>query len=118
MLTNKLQQLRWDKGWTQRQLEKHSGINHSLICRIENEDRPNPTITTVLQLAKALEVPVEKIFSMGEFNSEKKEDQDLDVEHLLKRIRELEEENKLLKKIINLKNKTISRLLDHFILKP
>lgn len=64
MVKNNLQQLRWDKNWSQQQLALFSNVDRSLIGKIENSERPNPSIETALLLSRALGVPVEKIFQV------------------------------------------------------
>lgn len=62
MVKNQLQQLRWEKNWTQSQLALYSNVDRSLIGKIENNERPNPSVETALLLSRALGVSVEDIF--------------------------------------------------------
>ena len=64
MVKNRLQELRWDKDWTQGQLALFSSVDRSLIGKIENTERPNPSVETALLLSRALGVSVEDIFQI------------------------------------------------------
>lgn len=64
IVENNLQLLRWGKEWSQELLSFYSGVDRSVITKIENNDRPNPSITIALSLAKALGVKVEDIFAL------------------------------------------------------
>ena len=55
---DKVAQLRKQRGWTLKQLANLSGISVSHISAIEHMARPNPSLTTVTNLAKAFEVPL------------------------------------------------------------
>lgn len=63
-MKNRLQKLRWDKGWTQTQLSRRSGVPQSDIAKIETNIRENPGVYTALRLAHALSVSVEDIFTL------------------------------------------------------
>lgn len=63
-MKNKLQQLRWNKDWSQLQLSRISGVPQSVISAIENDINGNPSVYTALRLAKALSVSVEDIFTL------------------------------------------------------
>lgn len=51
------------KGYTQEKLSHDSGITLSQIARIETV-RANPTLSTIFQLAKTLEIPVSDLFNI------------------------------------------------------
>lgn len=57
----KLGEIRREKGLTQRDLAKRSKVSYNTIIKIERGGIPNPTIETVLKLAKALNVSIEKL---------------------------------------------------------
>ncbi len=61
-MENRLQELRWKKGWSQQQLANKSKVSKSTIGEIENGKIKNPTIETVYQLSIALEVDILDIF--------------------------------------------------------
>lgn len=48
------------KGWTLRQLEKKSGISNAMINQIETGKVKNPSFTTVVVLADALGVSLDR----------------------------------------------------------
>jgi len=53
----KLKEQRIQKGLSQNQLAKLSGVAQSAICYIEKGDK-SPSLKTLLKLSKALEIPV------------------------------------------------------------
>ena len=63
-MKNNLQQLRWEKNWSQQQLSLYSGVRKNLIGKIENGNVETSTVRTALLLAQALKVSVEDIFSL------------------------------------------------------
>mgnify|MGYP001713493298 CR=1 len=63
-MENKLQELRWKKDWTQKQLSIRSNVPQSVISSIENNQMENPRIYTAIKLARALSVSVEDIFKL------------------------------------------------------
>lgn len=63
-MKNNLQELRWEKDWSQEQLARKSGVSRSLISAIENHTEMNPSVATALRLAHALNVNVEDIFTL------------------------------------------------------
>lgn len=63
-MKNNLQKLRWEKGISQTQLSKESGIKQQMISSIENNQLSTPSVKTALKLARALKVSVEDIFEL------------------------------------------------------
>lgn len=61
-MRNRLQELRWEKDWSQEQLSRRSGVTRKTIDHIENGVTQAPSVYTALLLAKALSVKVEDIF--------------------------------------------------------
>lgn len=61
-MRNRLQELRWEKCWSQMQLSRISGVPQSVISEIENDIEENPKVYTAIRLAHALSVSVEDIF--------------------------------------------------------
>lgn len=57
-----LRQIRTDKGLTLLDLEVRTGINEGDISKIEN-GKKNFAFTTLMKLAKGLEIPVSKLLS-------------------------------------------------------
>lgn len=64
---NRLQELRWEKDWSQTQLAMKSNVSHSTISLIENNPLENPHVYTAIKLAHALGVSVEDIFKLWEW---------------------------------------------------
>lgn len=57
-----LKQIRTDKGFTLLELEVRTGINEGELSKIENGKR-NLAFTTLVKLAKGLEIPVSKLLT-------------------------------------------------------
>ena len=66
-MKNRLQELRWEKDWSQTQLAMKSNVSHSTISLIENNPLENPHVYTAIKLAHALGVSVEDIFKLWEW---------------------------------------------------
>mgnify|MGYP000565160275 CR=1 FL=1 len=62
-MTYKVWQLRTAKGYSLRELEEISGVSKTTINNIEN-GKANPTIETLLLLAKALDVELSALFEL------------------------------------------------------
>jgi transcriptional regulator with XRE-family HTH domain len=54
----KLREIRLDRGYSQEELHKLTGISRDTISRLETGDRPNPHPRTLRKLAEALGVSV------------------------------------------------------------
>lgn len=61
-MKNRLQEMRWEKNWSQAQLALRSNVPRSTIGYIENNQFENPRVYTAIKLAHALGVSVEDIF--------------------------------------------------------
>lgn len=59
-LATNVKLLRTQLTWSQADLELQSGVNRSMIARIERCQR-NPSLDTLVRLASALDVPVEQL---------------------------------------------------------
>jgi transcriptional regulator with XRE-family HTH domain len=55
-IADRLRRVREDRGWSQVQLSKRSGIHPMLISRIETKAKKDVNATTLRKLAKALRV--------------------------------------------------------------
>ncbi len=62
-MKNKVQKYRWDKGWTESQLSRKSGVSKSTINNLENGKTTNPSTEVAFRLADALGVDVRELFS-------------------------------------------------------
>ena len=61
-----LKRLRTERGWTQAQLAQRAGLTQGYVAKIERaENAPDPALSVVLKLARALDV------SIGELVAEK-----------------------------------------------
>lgn len=61
MLSNNLKKIRKEKNIGIRELDKISGVSHTIIINIESGKSKNPTINTVKKLAKALDVSIDEL---------------------------------------------------------
>lgn len=62
MITNNLKNLRLEKGYTQKQLSRLSGVSTTCISDIETKKVINVKICTAKALARALKTSIEDIF--------------------------------------------------------
>ena len=58
----KLKEIREEKGITQEELEKASGVSRQTISAIENNDKYQAKTGTLIALARALGTTVDKLF--------------------------------------------------------
>lgn len=58
----KVKEIREKKGMTQEELEEKSGISRQTISAIENNDRYQAKVGTLMALAEALETTVDNLF--------------------------------------------------------
>ena len=61
-----LRRLRSERGWSQPQLARYSGVSQAAIGMLETGKRTRPAAETLLRLAKALEVSVDMLASAAE----------------------------------------------------
>ena len=58
----RLKEIREEKGFTQEELEKSSGVSRQTISAIENNDSYQAKTGTLIALARALGTTVDKLF--------------------------------------------------------
>lgn len=58
-----LKQIRDEKNVSLRELEKRSGISKTHLNAIEKQEK-EPTLSVLLRIAKALDVPLEKLYKV------------------------------------------------------
>jgi len=61
MYLKNLAKLRKQKGWSQEKLAVESGVSYNTIIKLERGRIKNPKIDTVIKLAKALNVSIDKL---------------------------------------------------------
>ena len=61
MYLKNLTKIRKQKGWSQEKLAVESSISYNTIIKIERGGIENPKIETVIKLAKALKVTIDKL---------------------------------------------------------
>ncbi len=62
-LGQRIKHLRKNKGLTQFDLEKRTGIKREYLSKIENDELNNPTFTTLLKICEGIGVPVTELLS-------------------------------------------------------
>lgn len=65
MLVLKIKEIRINRGLTQKELSKLSGISESYIGDLERNEK-EPTISILCRIAKALEVDIKELFTYEE----------------------------------------------------
>jgi len=58
----RLKQLRAERGWTQNELAKKSGVDRGALASIETGKAKNPTTTNILKLARAFNIRPEELY--------------------------------------------------------
>ena len=58
---NNLKKLRKKKGWSQERLARESGISYQTLIKIEQDRIKTPRLDTLIKLAKALGVSLDKL---------------------------------------------------------
>ncbi|PWX16697.1 XRE family transcriptional regulator [Clostridium perfringens] len=61
MLCDNLKKIRNEKNIGIRKLARISGVSHIIIINIESGKSRNPTITSIMKLAKALDITIDKL---------------------------------------------------------
>ena len=56
-----LSKIRKQKGWSQEKLAVEANISYNTIIKIERGGIKNPKIDTVMKLAGALQIPIDKL---------------------------------------------------------
>ena len=64
IIGERLRELREQKRWSQREIENRSGLQRAYLSRVEN-GHTIPTVETLEKWAKALEVPMYRLFYDG-----------------------------------------------------
>ena len=70
LLSKRLKELRFEKGFTQEGLAYEADITLSQIARIETV-KANPTVSTMFKIARTLNVPVSALFDFKLSNKAK-----------------------------------------------
>ncbi|MEW6100763.1 MAG: helix-turn-helix transcriptional regulator [Candidatus Omnitrophota bacterium] len=61
MYLKNLVKIRKEKGWSQEKLAQEAGVSYNTLIKIERKGIKNPKIETVIKLADALEVEIDKL---------------------------------------------------------
>lgn len=64
IIGERLRELREQKSWSQREIEIRSGLQRAYLSRVEN-GHTIPTVETLEKWAKALELPIYRLFYDG-----------------------------------------------------
>lgn len=60
-----LAKIRKEKGWSQEKLAQEAGVSYNTLIKIERGGIKNPKIETVIKLAKALDISIDKLIGRG-----------------------------------------------------
>lgn len=63
---NNIRKIREEKGMKQIDLAQTIGISVGYLCHLENETRNNPSMRTMVKIAKALNRSIEEIFTFSD----------------------------------------------------
>jgi transcriptional regulator with XRE-family HTH domain len=63
LISGQIRKLRKERGWTQEQLANAAGIKQSVISRAEDPNVARCTLTTLLQIAKGLDMAIDLKFT-------------------------------------------------------
>ena len=66
MLSNKIEQLRKEKGYTFAKLSELTRISTGRLCDLATGKRNNPTMDTLIKLADALDVTLDELVGRGD----------------------------------------------------
>ena len=61
-MATQVKTIRIKKGMSQGELAEKSGVSRQTLCAIEKHPEYNPRISTMEAIAKALDVPVKRLF--------------------------------------------------------
>ena len=61
MLTKKVLALRKKAGWSQQKLAEKAGLSYNMITKIEQGVAKQPTIQTVMKIAKAFHISLDEL---------------------------------------------------------
>ncbi len=61
MLTKKVKELRKKVGWSQQKLAERAGLSYNMITKIEQGVAKQPTIQTVIKIADAFNISLDKL---------------------------------------------------------
>ena len=64
MITNRVKELRIERGWSQEELSSRSGISRTTLSRIENDEAAYVNTRTIAKLSEVFEVKPSEIFLM------------------------------------------------------
>lgn len=68
MLRENLKRIRTEKGLSIRELQRMSGVSHTIIMNIESGKSKNPTIIPIMKLSRALDVTIDELVYGKEVN--------------------------------------------------
>ena len=69
-LSQKLKELRLQRGWTQQELAKRSGLGRRSISYLEQKDRERPPADILLKLARAFNIKPEELYQAAGYIKE------------------------------------------------
>jgi len=66
MLSKRLKELRKERNWTQQKLAEKAGLSFNAVTKIEQGAAEHPTLKTLLKLANAFDVTLDKLVGRSE----------------------------------------------------
>jgi len=66
MLSKRLKELRKERNWTQQKLAEKAGLSFNAVTKIEQRAAEHPTLKTLLKLANAFDVTLDKLVGRSE----------------------------------------------------
>jgi transcriptional regulator with XRE-family HTH domain len=69
-LSERLREVLEGQGWSQQTLSKRSGVHHQQIYKLLHGETPDPRVSTIKRLAKALGVSLDYLTGMDEEEAE------------------------------------------------
>ena len=70
MIGELIKEKRKQRGWTQTEVALKSGVDRTVICRLENGKKKQPRAETWLKLCRALNIPNDLILQERDNNNE------------------------------------------------
>lgn len=61
MLSKNIKKYRKEQGFSQHQLAEKAGITYTTLIKLEGGFNNNPTLSTLLRLSDALNIPIDKL---------------------------------------------------------
>lgn len=67
-VSNRIEELRQERGWTEYQLAKEAGIAQSLLTNLKNRGN-NPSLLTLENICNGMDITLSQFFSQDRYNT-------------------------------------------------